>query len=300
MRLHHSPDWIRSISLAAATILATGCSSIDKSVSKGYGAMEMSALPLGNLQEVLNNASKKMYQLEGSTPDHEGYKKFVSCVNGTNAETTECQQIRNTLSTTLVMASDQACNEHLKSMYGRDAGWNLGLGSLAALLSTSAAVASPAAAQNYAAASAFFIGERALTNEVVYKNQLIPVIHEKIQQQRSKLYDNLNAKFAKPIKEHPFGAALIDVSNYHYTCSFMLGLQLALKEGSTSSTELELASLRNRLLSAQADLTTVSQQVAMSGLSGAERAKREKILAAATDRVNGLLQRIAQLETGNR
>lgn len=185
-------------------------------------------------------------------------------------------------------------------MYGRDAGWNLGLGSLAALLSTSAAVASPAAAQNYAAASAFFIGERALTNEVVYKNQLIPVIHEKIQQQRSRLYDNLNAKFAKPIKEHPFGAALIDVSNYHYTCSFMLGLQLALKEGSTSSTELELASLRNRLLSAQADLTTVSQQVAMSGLSGAERAKREKILAAATDRVNGLLQRIAQLETGNR
>ena len=72
-----------------------------------------------------------------------------------------CVNLRNTAVATLVAASDEGCYEHLRSMYGNEAAWNLTLGSLASLLTGSAAVVSSMTTKtNLAAAGTFFGSER--------------------------------------------------------------------------------------------------------------------------------------------
>lgn len=290
-----SQNYARHALTAIAICLTAGCSSLSQKISEGYGVGSITDIKTDEIEEMLDNVSTKMFA--GSTNKN----LFQDCsvgrvTNGQADISKECQGIRNNFLATVVLASDQACNIHLKSMYGNEAGWNMGLASLAALFSTSAAaVGSVAAKTNYAATSAFFIGERALTNEVVYKNQLVPVIHAKITERRSLAYKSMRDRFVEDTQNYPFRVAVIDVSNYHYMCSFMHGLQWALQEGSASA---QLLVARNNLRQAQLDLVEAQKSHLVNGGDAAKKLA-EEVIGAATTRVTSLTKLVTQLEGGS-
>ncbi len=278
-----------------AICLTAGCGSLSQKVSEGYGVGPITDIKTDEIEVMLEKVSAKMFT------DDANRGIFKACSVGKTSYNngiilSECQGMRNNFLATVVLASDQACSTHLKSMYGNEAGWNMGLASLDALFSTSAAaVGSVAAKTNYAATSAFFIGERALTNEVVYKNQLVPVIHAKITERRSLAYKNMRDRFAEDMQHYPFRVAVIDVSNYHYMCSFMHGLQWALQEGSASA---QLLVARNNLRQAQLDLAEAQKNYSGNGGDAAKKMAAE-VIGAATTRVTSLTKLVTQLEGGS-
>lgn len=152
---------------------------------------------------------------------------------------TSCQQQRNSAMATMLIASDELCQDHLKSIYGNDAFYNILTGSVATLFSGAASIAGGASAKSaLAAISTFANAERSLLNETVYKNMLVTATSKKIRETRdTKASALLPGNVKKPIDEYPMTMALRDVIDYHYSCSFMLGLEKALEEGSQSGAD---------------------------------------------------------------
>jgi hypothetical protein len=268
--------------------------------SSDFSTQRIAEVGIDSVESVLTKVTAKMYPPAKDGTANADLANFEACSRG-KAATNDCQAMRNATLATLVGSSDDACNEHLKLIYGKEASWNVGLGTLAALFGGSAAVVGATAAKsNYAAASTFFSSERSLSNEVVYKNQLVPAIHYKILEKRQEKRAALFLRFGASSSEYPFRAAVADAIQYHYNCSFMEGLQWALREGTTNSDDSKLLRARDNLRNAQADLTAAQNAFRARAPSGAasDAGAADPAVAGATQRVTGLNALIRQLELG--
>lgn len=96
-----------------------------------------------------------------------------------------------------------------------------------------------------------FGAERSLANEVVYRNQLVPAITQKILEKCRDARLVLARRYADDATVYPVRAAIADAVEYHYTCSFMVGLQWALKEGTDPTVEAKLLRAQQKLEIAQ-------------------------------------------------
>lgn len=142
--------------------------------------------------------------------------------------------------------SESKCVEHIKSIYGNDAFWNISTGSFASLTAGWAAITSGAQAKTLAALSAFSSGERSLVNETVYKNQVTNSITIKISEMREQKGNEFISKLNSGAYDGYNGtiSALHDLNDYHNSCSFYKGLDKALKEGTDSTPALKLNELK--------------------------------------------------------
>jgi hypothetical protein len=155
-----------------------------------------------------------------------------------------CRSRRNSALALLTSMSDQSCTAHLKTIYGNEATSNIFLGSLATVFTAASAGVSAttaaAAKTNYAVAGTIASAERSLVNDVVYKSILVPVIHQKILGARLSKRINIDKLYGFSYSDYPVERAIAAVVDYHSSCSFMEGLQLALKEGSTDTQVIRL------------------------------------------------------------
>lgn len=163
-----------------------------------------------------------------------------------------CQQQRNDMLANLLIASDSMCQAHLKSIFGNDAVFNISAGTVTNLAAGWATVATAVTAKaTLAAVAAFSNAERSLVNEVVYKNMLVTAVSKKIREAREQKAQNLlPGSLDRSVNDYTVNMALRDVLSYHYTCSFMYGLEKALEEGSQSGLDAQRAKLeleRSRL-----------------------------------------------------
>lgn len=307
----------RAVLLFTGAAFLTGCQSLSPFYT-GYGARPIEKQHIDHVDELIDAVRGSVLKTSSNpvTVNAEAQAAFDACATGftkpnatvnisaaatqkskgkqagskTATPTTEvpsaCVKLRNSAVATLVAASDEGCYTHLRSMYGNEAAWNLTLGSLTTLLTGSAAVVgSMTAKTNLAAAGAFFSSERALGNEVVYKNQIVPAIHQKILEKRRAEYDKILTHFSETETQLPFRAAMLSVIRYHNMCSFMEGLQWVLMEGIGSDANMKLATARNMLAQAQADALRAQNTKA----TPAE-------LAAQNDRVVALANQVKTLE----
>lgn len=161
-----------------------------------------------------------------------------------DAEGSGCQTSRNNAVATLMVASDDMCQQHLKSIFGNEAGSNITSGSIALLASGLATVSVGVDAKTgWAAISTLANAERSLINETVYKEKLVNVITSKIRQERDRRAALMVTHFHDTVTDYPVMLALSDLTKYHYTCSFMFGLEKALEEGMQSSNEVRRVKL---------------------------------------------------------
>lgn len=176
----------------------------------------------------------------------------TQCANAGTAvnDPAHCRAQRNDAIYTLMTGSEQVCLAHRRSIYGRDASFNIATGTLTSLFAGIATVVTPTITKSIFSALAMFSNsERSLVNEVVYKQILVPAVDSKIQQTR----DTKARAIAQHLKDddlttYPLSRAINDFMDYHNSCSFMEGLRLALADGVQNSTDTKINTLNNRML----------------------------------------------------
>jgi hypothetical protein len=218
----------------------TACTSIKDYAYQDYAVRGITLDGDSEVQKLLATIS--------SLKDDDGMKfSFNDCT-----PSSKCQFDRNRIFARLIASSDVLCTAHLKTLYGNEASSNFILGSLTTIFTTlSAGAGGMVAKTNLAAIGAISSAERSLINDVVYKGALVPAVHQKILETRHSRRDGFSALYAADYASYPMERAVADAVDYHYTCSFMLGLQLALKEGTTNTQVLQL---RSQVADAEAKL----------------------------------------------
>ena len=140
-----------------------------------------------------------------SAPEYRVALVDISCfqANVSDGEKIKCQQQRNSAVWVLMTASNNMCQDHLKSIYGNESTSNFALGSLATLFSGAASVTSPVSVSKVLAAlGSFSSAERSLVNDVFYKDRLISAITAKISQGRELLGRELAGHQTKTIESY--------------------------------------------------------------------------------------------------
>lgn len=247
-----TPGWpsVAGLRLAVVglAVMVSGCGTAG--MYDGYGVESLSSTS-SSVSEVQRLRS----QLTGGAADTAGTVGTVSTVgtagvaiNNSNAlidnkcfentPSTNCNVARNNVVASLLIASDDMCQAHLKTIFGNEAAFNITAGTIAVMASGWATLTNKIAAKtSMAALSTFANAERSLVNDTVYKERMITAITTKIRQAREQKSLEILHHFNDNIESYPVMLALSDVTKYHYTCSFMYGLEKALDEGVQSSME---------------------------------------------------------------
>jgi len=234
---------MRMMSLLIVLLLFTGCQNLN-ALYGGYSVDELTYSDKSSGAKLLK--SIKTDETSNIPPG----KIQTGCLAPNPASTikTDCIQQRNTVIATLLIQSDEMCQEHIKSIYGNEAAMNIGAGSITNLASGLATVLAAPATKSALSAVAFFSSaEQSLINETVYKNLLTPAVVKKIREARNAKADKFITHFNDPIKDYSVQQALWDVTRYHQTCSFMYGLRKALEEGEKLSVINQIARLEKRV-----------------------------------------------------
>jgi len=263
---------IISYTAAAGVALLSGCSAFQDSWYRDYGVQPLSIddkSPAVVLRKALvKNGSEGI--VDASCFD-------APLAASTNA--TSCQQQRNSAIAVLLTASDDLCQAHLKTIFGNDAAFNIATGSIATLFSGAAAISGSASAKSaLAAISTFSNAERSLVNETVYKNMIVTAVTKKIREARAtKVAAILPSDLTKSMSDYPMVLAIRDVLDYHYSCSFMFGLEKALEEGTQSGIDGKKAKLEQERNALQLYLDTraANKSLDQTGVAGAQARMKE-------------------------
>lgn len=252
---------MRAVLCVLVSGVLTGCGTLDKAVSHGYGPRDLDGKALEPYQALV--ATLTTASTAGGTalvPK----KCFEVPIAAADAPT--CKASRNAAVSTLLFASTQVCLDHRRSIYGREAAANITLGTLSNLAAGGAAVATLEARKTLLAALAlFFNSERSLVNETVYKQMIVTAVDQKIVESTRSKAEAIDRALGKSIDEYGLSQSLSDVISLHNSCSFMEGLRLALQEGTQAATPRMILTLRQNLASVANEVASACRVPAPGG-----------------------------------
>lgn len=255
--------------------------------SKGYGVEELTF----NVNEDSNKLQAALTRKTDPATKATTGLVDADCLNAPVDAGREgaCVQQRNAAIAALVKASEDMCQLHLKSIYGNDAYYNIMTGTVATFFSGAAAIAGSASAKAaLASISTFSNAERSLLNETVYKNMLVTATSKKIREVRDTKASALMspATFGKTTAQYPLVLAVNDIVKYHYACSFMLGLELALQEGTDSGVDAKKARLE--LDKRTLELSLDNRVAALTGAGRSADIATDKSVAGYKSRIGAI------------
>jgi hypothetical protein len=172
-----------------------------------------------------------------------------ACKNHTCNNYSKCIGERNAALSTLIMTSDEMCMAHIAGILGNEATANLSFGSLTTFLAGASTVSTVTTSKSILSGLATFSSaERSLMNDVVYKSMIAPVITRKISDHRLEKRRSLIKRMQdENLTTFSLDSGLMDVIDYHNSCSFIFGLEKALKEGEQDGTKLKKQALEEQL-----------------------------------------------------
>lgn len=161
-----------------------------------------------------------------------------------------CIYQRNAALTTLIIASDEMCMEHISTIVGNEAATNFSLGTLTTLFAGASTLATVNTSKSILAGLATFSSaERSLINDTIYKSILAPVIIKKISDTRLEKRKSLLKRMEdENITKFSLNFGLMDFMDYHNSCSLLFGLQKALQEGTQDGTKIKKQALEEQLM----------------------------------------------------
>lgn len=189
------------------------------------------------------------------------------CISASPSDSDACLWGRNLIIADMVSASNKVCTDHMKTIFGNEASFNIFTGTLTNAFSGAATVAGGELTKSILSAIAFFSNaERSLVNESVYKSILIHAVTQKIREAREAKFRSIKQNIdSKDIKEYPVTTAIFDVLNYHESCAFMFGLEKALIEGTQDTTHADIGILTQKLSLIQLQLDEREKTVISAG-----------------------------------
>ena len=225
MRIPHR-SW-KACVVVAVVLWVAGCSR-----QRMYADYAAASLDYGDLDQ---GAYSKLTRGLSGKKDALGLPVVPrACLKGTGTNNV-CKAARNRIIVDWVSVSDALCAEHLKTIFGNEAAFNITTGTLTNVLSGAATVVGGAAAKSALSAGAFLANsERSLVNETVYKSVLVPAVVKKIRMLREENRKQIVLRFKEGVPNYSIHEAILDVVAYHQSCSFMHGLQRALEEGTNT------------------------------------------------------------------
>lgn len=240
---------LRQLAVIVSCCALGACASISDPLEGNYAGYGIKPLSTDALS-ASNAVIKAARDAQGITEE-----EYRTCSASAGPDDS-CRIRRNQLVAILVTSSEQQCMDHRRSMYGKEAGFNIAAGSFTNLFSGWATVAPGQHQKSILSALALLSNsERSLVNELVYKSVIVPAVDKKILQLREEKARKLFAHFPDPIGTYPIDVALHDTIDFHYACSFMTGLEKALAEGTQETTRQKAERLKRdlTLLQAQVD-----------------------------------------------
>jgi len=235
-----APSLRNLVACLLAAMLFTGCALVENIGNyDGYAVKPLEGTQMDNLRNALTQSTKNNPQPLVA----------LECFKTQPPKSVDCTGQRNQAISFLMAESNNLCVEHIKSIYGNEAAFNIATGSLAVLTAGWASISSGGQVKTLSALSAFASAERSLVNETIYKSMLTSAIGTKIEEARATKGKALLLHKQEPYKNYRIEDALYDVIDYHESCSFYSGLQKALKEGTQVTQE-----TRQRQLKTEADL----------------------------------------------
>lgn len=235
-----------------AAMLFTGCAKIG--AYDGYAVKPLEGSQTDKLRSALTKSPEPLVSQE--------------CFKTKPSESTGCVIQRNQAISFLMAESSNLCVEHIKSIYGNEAAFNIATGSLAVLTSGWAAISSGGQTKTLSALSAFASAERSLVNETIYKSMLTTAIGTKIEEARATKGKALLLHKKESYDDYRIEDAIYDVIDYHESCSFYYGLQKALKEGTQATPEarrhqleIQRQNLEQQMLAYSAKINTTKKGV---------------------------------------
>jgi hypothetical protein len=224
--------------MTTVLLFTGGCALLEKSY-EGYSVADLTADPASTYVKLVT-------ALQAGTPPLLPRQCFQ--VPAADGDRVPCTQQRNSAVAALVLESEALCVVHRRSIYGKEATFNVIAGTFTNVFAGAAAVTPDATTKSLLAALALFSNsERSLVNETVYKQVMVSAVDKKISQLREAKAKELYAGFAKPIDQYGANLAIHDVIAFHYHCSFMEGLRLALEEGTQETPRQKAVRLRGTL-----------------------------------------------------
>lgn len=223
----------KCICLLTLTCLATSGCVPNSYFYRGYSSPDIDTSITSASDKIMRVLLNPAADDEKKKPDNKNEinerKALISedCITATSTSDTlgKCRIQRNNAIYTLMTGSEQVCLIHRRSIYGRDASFNMTAGTLTSLFAGISTVATPAVSKSIFSALAMFSNsERSLVNEVVYKQMIISAVDDKIQQTRETKAIAITQHLKDDdISAYPLSKGINDFMDYHNSCSFMEG-----------------------------------------------------------------------------
>lgn len=277
---HHNKDYsVESLSSAMSETTSTKTS--DPTLAAGLETTSGSKSVSTSKFKILKNLLKDEIANDNNFDP--------TCFDG-SATAPHCKSQRNAAIAGLMAISDELCVDHVKTIYGNEAAYNLAFGTAANLFSGAATVASSSSAKTLFSSISLFSGaEKSLINETVYKTMLVTSISKKIREGRKDQRNTLVKRLHKDtIADFSMNEAISSVMEYHNTCSFMYGMEKALEEGHQNGTEMKKLALERQLQRLQLEvqskggLKNIKGTADGDGLESRIKALHEAIMALET------------------
>ncbi|ABS67983.1 hypothetical protein [Xanthobacter versatilis] len=136
----------------------------------------------------------------------------------------ETSQNRDFVQDALMQRSDVLCEAFIDDLYVRVTHRKLFLGEVAMVASAVGAFTGGEAAQALNLVSAIAQGSDTLADSALMQNQLVTLIANQIQANRTRIRDQIVSKRTDGLTKYPLALALRDAQAYHQSCSFMSGI----------------------------------------------------------------------------
>ena len=236
--------------------LIPACHGISNKVYKDYSVDKLTL----EIDPLYKSLVKELKDKKADRPSLVKEACFLSYSVDSNNEI-NCRKQRNQAIAMLIFSSEKLCVDHRKTIYGNEAAWNIVSGTFTNLFAGAASVTGGQSAKSLLSALALFSNsERSLVNESVYKTALIQAVDSKIVQVREEKAQTIYEKYHLDNIEYPLSVALYDVINFHYSCSFMSGLRLALEEGTQERPKQKIMRLKNSLKSIEVEMNSIPSE----------------------------------------
>lgn len=201
-----------------------------------------------------------------------------------NGDKSDCRTERNQAVSALVVGSSEMCLAHRRSIYGREAAWNITLGTMTNVFAGAASVVHKESLRPVLAALALFSNsERSLVNETVYKQMLVTAVDKKIVEMRETKLTHIYDMLKQPLDKYTVQEALRDVVEMHSTCSFIDGLQKALDEGTQGTAAQKITRLKMSLMSVQAQYDMTADKTTPAAKALADRMQAISVALSAEE-----------------
>lgn len=172
---------------------------------------------------------------------------------------------RNRLASILIKHSDDVCVKELGDMNAREAISNTALGVATSALSTIGAIVSGERAKTIlAGGSAFTNATRDHVNAEVFRNVLTSAMARAIQGQRDVMRSAIRAKFSSGPADYNVDEMIMDVNQYHQSCSFYNGLVLVVDAVNRASPSIagKYRDISAAIADLKAEITDIDRQLA--------------------------------------